>query len=150
MKRILIGFVAIAGLFLMSALIMVALHPERLQLVAIELEKAHGKKTQLPSGKVLPPSPEHVPNGDYVDDAVAYSKKLIPFMRNHVVPGRTHAEQCMAVSYVVYKAARDLGYGKDRDTLGQDFAFIGVVNEKLEDVGIKVLEDWKNQPFLAL
>jgi hypothetical protein len=59
---------------------------------------------------MLPPAAVLIPNEDIVDNALAYSKLLIPFLKTHTIPGRIQEEKVLSLFRLLYHAAESEGY----------------------------------------
>ena len=95
-------------------------------------------QTRKPSpGKDFAPQAVHT--GDVVDDALAYAKQLIPFLRTHVLNGRVQEEKVGSLFRLLYKGASDTGHDNDLEY------FIDIVTRELEKAG--VCDKYGNQPI---
>ena len=89
----------------------------------------------VPSGspeenKDAPPVPVRVP-GDVVDNALAYSKTLIPFLKTHQIPGRIQEERALSLLRLLWQAAKSEGY-----TDLEEERFTKIVLRELESAGV--------------
>jgi hypothetical protein len=78
-----------------------------------------------------------IPNADIVDNALAYSKLLIPFFKTHKIPGRIQEERVLWLFRTLYHAAESEGYADRQDW------FIELVMRQLNAAG--VVDDYANQ-----
>ena len=78
-----------------------------------------------------------IPNEDIVDNALAYSKLLIPFLKTHKIPGRIQEERVLSLFRLLYHAAESEGYADRHDW------FIELVMRQLKSAG--VVDDYGNQ-----
>jgi hypothetical protein len=78
-----------------------------------------------------------IPNADIVDNALAYSKLLIPFLKTHTIPGRIQEERVLSLFRLLYHAAESEGYADRQDW------FIELVMRQLKSA--RVVDDCGNQ-----
>ena len=100
--------------------------------------------TSVGAQEGLPPLAAHIPNGDLTDDAIAYSKQLIPFVKTHEV-GRTSLSRTGVLCTLAIQAAQDCGHKTDAEKL----YFQQTVFEKLAEAGIKLenVDYWQRKYF---
>jgi hypothetical protein len=79
-----------------------------------------------------PPKAEHIANADIVDNALAYSKVLIPFLKTHRIPGRIPEERTLSLFRLLMHAAQSEGY----DTPENQTWFVELVTRELQSAGI--------------
>jgi hypothetical protein len=84
-----------------------------------------------------PPAAVLIPNEDIVDNALAYSKLLIPFLKSHTIPGRIQEERVGSLFRLLYHAAESEGYADRQEW------FIELVMRQLKSAG--VVDDYGNQ-----
>ena len=84
-----------------------------------------------------PPAAVLIPNADIVDNALAYSKLLIPFLKTHKIPGRIQEERVLSLFRTLYHAAESEGYADEQEW------FIELVMRQLKSAG--VVDDYGNQ-----
>ena len=102
-----------------------------------ETEQSTPETKQPTPGKDFPPQAVHI--GDVVDDALAYAKQLIPFLRTHVLNGRVQEEKVGSLFGLLYRGARDTSHENDLEY------FVDIVTRELEKAG--VCDKYGNQPI---
>ena len=128
---------AIAVLALITVVTLIAVgtasHPDP---SAQDREKKTHQKDPPPQAaqKDFPPKVAHVPDGDIVDDAEAYSRKLLPFLRSHGFEQGTHKERFERQMWLLLeflpKMAEEAGY---HDAAAMHFA--DLVSDQLRLAG---------------